>query len=76
MHGYIPGVVKLGAFGNDSPERYKYHHMVGSTDFLNEILDGDNIGIFMDDGIHHDDAFMTTLQRSVCVFCRGQFQCL
>ena len=69
---YIPGVVKLGAFGNNLPELYEYNQSIGSTEFLNEFLDVDEIDIFMDDGFHHEDAIMTTPQRSVRVYGRGQ----
>ena len=65
---YIPGVVKLGSFGNNLPELYDYNQSIGSTEFLNEILDGDEIDIFKDEGFHHEDAIIATPQRSVRVY--------
>ena len=65
-------LLELGAFGDNSPELYEYDQFVDSTELLNDILDGDKIDIFMDDGIHHDDAIMTTL-RSVRPHLSDQF---
>ena len=49
-------LLELGVFGDNSPELYEYDQFVDSAELLNEFLDGDEIDIFMDDGIHHDDA--------------------
>ena len=48
--------------------------MVDSTEFLDVILNGDRIDIFIDDGAHFDDAIMTTL-RSVLPHLSDQFVC-
>ena len=65
-------LLELGAFGDNSPELYEYDQFVDSTELLDQILDGDKVDIFMDDGIHHDDAIMTTL-RSVWPHLSDQF---
>ena len=55
----------FGAFVENSPELYEYDQFVYSEDQINEILDGDRIDVFTDDGHHSEKAIMTTLKSVV-----------
>ena len=70
----MDNLLRLGAFSNNYPELYRYIHLVDSTKLLDEVLYGDRIDIFIDDGAHFDDAIMTTL-RSVLPYLSDQFVC-
>ena len=61
----MDNLLSLGAFGDNSPELYEYDQLVDSTELLADILNGDRIDIFIDDGAHFDDTIMTTLRSSV-----------
>ncbi len=61
----MDNLLELGAFSDNSPELYTYDQMVDSTELLNEVLNGDRIDIFIDDGAHFDDAIMTTLRSAL-----------
>ncbi len=52
----------LGAFSRNTPELYQYDQFVYSSDYVKEILNGDRIDVFTDDGRHSDEAIMTTLK--------------
>ncbi len=65
-------LLKLGAFQNNSPELYKYDQLIDSTELLDDILNGDRIDVFVDDGAHFDDTIMTTL-KSVLPHLKDQF---
>ncbi len=67
-------LLKLGAFSDNSPELHKYDQLIDSTELLDEILNGDRIDIFIDDGAHFDDAIMTTM-RSVLPHLSDPFVC-
>lgn len=62
----------LGAFSQNSPELYQYDQFVYSVDYVGEILGGDKIDVFIDDGHHSEQAIMTTL-KSVVPHLREQF---
>ena len=58
-------LLALDAFGDNSPDLYKYHQLVDSTELLCDILNGDWTDIFIDDGAHFDDAIMSTLRSGI-----------
>ena len=58
----MDNLLQLGAFSNNSPELYEYDQFVYSSDYLEEILDGDKIDMVMDDGHHSDESILTTLE--------------
>ena len=71
----MDNLLKLGAFSDNSPELHKYDQLIDSTELLDEILDGDRIDIFIDDGAHFDDAIRTTM-RSVLPHLSDPFVCI
>ena len=61
----MDNLLKLSAFLDNSPELHRYDQLVDSTELLDEILNGNRIDIFIDDGAHFDDAIMTTLRSTL-----------
>ncbi|MDE0308384.1 MAG: hypothetical protein OXI60_00925 [Acidiferrobacterales bacterium] len=55
---------KIGAFGTNYPELYEYDQFVYCAKYLEDILDGDRIDIFVDDGNHSDESILTTLDSA------------
>ena len=68
----MENLLNLGAFSENSPELFEYDQFVESSEYLKEILGGDTIDIFTDDGNHSDEAIMTTL-KSVAPHLSEQF---
>ena len=62
IEGNMEYLRDLGAFSKNSPELFEYDQFVYSSEYLEEILGGDTIDIFTDDGNHSDEAIMTTLK--------------
>lgn len=62
----------FGAFGENSPELFEYDQFVYSAEFINQILNGERINIFVDDGHHSEQAIMTTL-KSVAPYLSERF---
>ena len=55
----------LGAFSMNLPELFEYDQFVHSEGYVSDILNGDGIDIFTDDGHHSEKSIMTTLQSVV-----------
>ena len=62
----------LGAFRHVIPELFQYDQYVYSKEYLEEILGGDKIDIFIDDGAHSEASIMTTL-NSVAPLLNDKF---
>ena len=61
VRGNIEHLKSLGAFGNNTPELHHYDQYVYSKEYLEQILNGDRIDIFIDDGAHTEESIMVTM---------------
>ena len=61
VEGNFNNLKTLGAFRNNIPELFHYDQYLHSEKYLEEILNGDKIDIFMDDGAHSEESIITTL---------------
>ena len=62
VKGNMDRLRRLGAFSKNSPELFEYDQFVYSENYIKEILNGDKIDIFADDGHHSEKSIMTTLK--------------
>ncbi|WP_433924224.1 glycosyltransferase [Vreelandella sp. 21] len=58
---YRPVLEELGAFKKNEPEVYSFDQFADNRQKVREILKGDKIDVFIDDGAHTYDAIMKTL---------------
>ncbi len=52
---------RRGAFKRNSPECFEFDQLYHDTDKLGSILEGDHVDIVIDDGLHSNEAILTTL---------------
>lgn len=57
-----PVLERLGAFQKNQPEVYSFDQFADNRQKFREILTGNNIDVFIDDGAHTYDAIMKTLE--------------
>ena len=64
-----------GAFKSDNLELYEFDQFEDNLDRLGDILGGDKIDVYIDDGFHSDKSILTSL-RSVRPHLAEQFICI
>ena len=70
--GYLK---KLGAFKNSSPELFEFDQFADNQQYVGNILNGDKIDVYIDDGFHSDLSVLTSL-RSVLPHFAQNFVCI
>jgi hypothetical protein len=55
---------KKGAFANMIPEFYEFDQFDDNNRFFTDILGGDKIDVFIDDGFHSTEAILTTMKSA------------
>lgn len=68
----LPYLVDKGAFKKNTPEVYLFDQFKDNKKLLKEILDGDEIDFFIDDGFHTGDSIVLTY-LSIYPFLSDQF---
>lgn len=58
----IDNLKGMGAFKNNKPELYHFDQLKGTVEDIRLILNGDDIDIFIDDGLHSKESILTTLR--------------
>lgn len=53
-------LAEMGAFRKGWPTIVKYDQLVYSPEFMGRILEGQKVDIYIDDGLHTDDAILTS----------------
>ncbi len=58
----MDSLIKLGAFAHNKPILHEYDQLEKQDSYLHKILCGKKIDICIDDGLHSNDAILTTLE--------------
>jgi hypothetical protein len=58
----MPSLMAAGAFANNNVELYEFDQFTCSCDSVGRLLNGRQIDVFIDDGIHTDDAIINTFR--------------
>lgn len=61
INNNMDNLKSLGAFENNKPELYEFDQLVDNTEYLDRVLKGQKIDIFIDDGLHTDESILKTL---------------
>lgn len=70
----LENLKRRGAFTNRLPELYEFDQFVDNASKLENILNGQKISIFIDDGFHSNESILTTFQ-SVSNHLAQEFVC-
>ena len=65
-------LIKNGAFQNNTPEVYQFDQFKDNKKYLKEILAGNKIDFFIDDGFHTGESIISTF-ASISPFLSDQF---
>lgn len=71
-HGNMDSLKSRGAFTIKEPELYEYDQFKDNTEMLGDILKGNKIDIFIDDGFHSVESIISTL-KSVLPYMSDEF---
>jgi len=61
----LPALRAAGAFAHGDPELYEFDQFRDNREILAEILAGDRVDLFIDDGAHSHEAILTTFESAV-----------
>jgi|SaaInlV_200m_DNA_2_1039689.scaffolds.fasta_scaffold00102_34 hypothetical protein len=67
-------LLDLGAFPNKLPEVFEFDQFVSNSNYLEKILKGRTIDIFVDDAYHTDETILQTLEDAI-PFLSDTFVC-
>ncbi len=60
----MENLVARGAFRSNRPELYEFDQFADNEDYLESILQGDSIDIFIDDGFHSVESILCTMKSA------------
>lgn len=60
----LENLKKLGAFKRNSPSLFEFDQLIDNKDALGDILQGKKIDIFIDDGLHSEEAIIKTFESA------------
>lgn len=65
IHGNMKNLKKAGAFKKCNPELYEFDQFLDNKKYLKKLLKKDKINICIDDGVHTDEAILSTMKSVV-----------